>query len=272
MACIVHMSVPTHHSSLQPLPFRCLPSLFFPCSHGRTSEHAAASWHHRVEPLLRHGHSAPRTTLSPTATMWCELPAHCADIGLHTGATRCSDSKLCVLPTGYTQCHQSTGQVQTGPTRTATSNLMSATLAGAATQLSFAQLLERCILLRASQPPPLPSPTLLLDAATQTIPHIAVSQDVSTQLPLAEFSLRCMHLQNPSGALVPPSTHDVFIPTCSRPIPLLLLDAAVQTPSPPNLPLTELLIRVRLLQRPFKSPRLTIGTLQCKQRITSTSR
>ena len=32
-----------------------------------------------------------------------------ADIGLHTGATRCSAFKLCVLPTVYTQCQQSTG-------------------------------------------------------------------------------------------------------------------------------------------------------------------
>ena len=50
-------------------------------------------------------------------------------------------------------------QVQTGPTRTATSDLMSATLAEAATQLSFAEYLERCILLRASPPLPLPVPT-----------------------------------------------------------------------------------------------------------------
>ena len=47
--------------------------------------------------------------------------------------------ELCVLPTGYTQCHQSTGQ--TGPTRTVTRDLMSATLAEAATQLSFCCIL-----------------------------------------------------------------------------------------------------------------------------------
>ena len=72
-----HVCAYTHHISLQPLPFRCLPSLF---SRGRTSEHAAVSWHHRVESLLLHGHSALRTTLSPAATSWCELPAPCADI------------------------------------------------------------------------------------------------------------------------------------------------------------------------------------------------
>ena len=72
-----------------------------------------------------------------------------------------------------------TPQVQTGPTRTATSDLMSATLAVAATP-RISHLLnswERCILLRSSPPPPL----------------------VSTQLPLAEFSLRCIHLQDLRG-------------------------------------------------------------------------
>ena len=49
-------------------------------------------------------------------------------------------------------------QIQTGPTHTATSDLMSATLAEAATQLSFAAFLERCISVSASPPPPLPIP------------------------------------------------------------------------------------------------------------------
>ena len=66
---------------------------------------------------------------------------------------------------------------------------MSVTLAEAAAELSFAEFLERCNLLRASLPHPQPNPTLLVDAATQTFPRIAVSVDVSTQLPLAEFSL-----------------------------------------------------------------------------------
>ena len=83
-------------------------------------------------------------------------------------------------------------QVQTGPTRTVTSDLVAATLAEAATQLSFAAFLERCISVSASPPLPLPIPTPPLDAAKRTIPHIAVSQDVSTQLSLEEFSLRCV--------------------------------------------------------------------------------
>ena len=185
------------HSSLQPLPFRCLPSLFFSCSHGRTSEHAAASWHHRVESPLLHGHSALRTTLSPTATMWCDLPA--VQILASTREPHGAAPSSSVSCPQFTHSANSP-QVQTGPTRTATSDLMSASLAEAATQLSFAVFLERCILFRASPPLMLPTPTLLLDAATQTIPHIAVSQDVSTQVPLAEFSLRWIHLQDPSGS------------------------------------------------------------------------
>ena len=79
---------------------------------------------------------------------------------------------------------------------------MSATVAEAATELSFAEFLERCIPIGALPPPPLPIPTPPLDAATQTIPHIAVSQDASTQLSLEEFSLRCVHSHNPSGVLL----------------------------------------------------------------------
>ena len=85
---------------------------------------------------------------------------------------------------------------------------------------------------------------------SETIPHIAVSRDVSTQLSLEEVSLRPAHLHNPSRALAPPSTHDVLCPTCSRPVPSLLLDAAVQTPlysvashdASTHLPLTEFFI------------------------------
>ena len=121
-------------------------------------------------------------------------------------------------------------QVQTGPTRTVTSDVMSATLAEAATQLSFAQFLKRCNFLRASPPHPQPNSTLLLDAATQTLPHSAVSTDASTQLPLAEFSFGCIYPEDPLGGSVPPA-HDITCPTCSGPIPPLLQDAAVQTPS-----------------------------------------
>ena len=45
------------------------------------------------------------------------------------------------------------------PTRTFTSYLLSAALAEAATQLSFAAFLERCIFVHASPPPQLPVST-----------------------------------------------------------------------------------------------------------------
>ena len=131
---------------------------------------------------------------------------------------------------------------------------MSATLAEAATQFSFAAFLERCISVSDSPPLPLPISTPPLDAATQTFPHIAVSQDVSTQLSLEEFSLRCVHAHDPSGALAPPSTNDAF---CST--PSLHLDAAVQTPlhsvashdASTQLPLTEFFIGCILSNDPL---------------------
>ena len=178
----------------------------FQFSIGRTTEHAAASWHHRAESLLLHGYSALRTTLSPTVTSWCELsalpcrywPPHGSLFGTATPS-----SVSCPQVT-----HSAISpQVQTGPTRIVTSDVMSATLAEAATQLSFAEFLERCILLRASPPPLQPNPTLLLDAATQTVPHIAVSQDVSTQLELAEFLIARVYSRDPLDRQGPPSTH-----------------------------------------------------------------
>ena len=83
-------------------------------------------------------------------------------------------------PSSSVSCPQATlsaahPQVQMDPTRTITSDLMSATPAEAATQLSFLALLERCIFVNASRRSRYPITTPLLDAATQT-------KDVSTQL------------------------------------------------------------------------------------------
>ena len=41
-----HVYVCTHHSSLQHLHCSVFVFAVFPCSHGRTSVHAVASWHH----------------------------------------------------------------------------------------------------------------------------------------------------------------------------------------------------------------------------------
>ena len=65
----------------------------------------------------------------------------------HGAATSCSVSCPQVTHSAISP------QVQTGPTRTVTSDLMSATLAEAATQLSFVAFLERCISASASPPP-----------------------------------------------------------------------------------------------------------------------
>ena len=149
------------------------------------------------------------------------------------------------------------------PTRTITSDFLSATLAEAASQLSFAAFLERCISVTASPPPPLPVPTPPLDAATKTLPHTAVSQDVSTQLSLKEF-------------LAPLSMHDVLCPTCSRPVPSLLFDAAVQTPlhsvathdASTQLPLTEFFIGCILSNDLLDCQALPSD---CWQRLTATT-
>ena len=153
------------------------------------------------------------TERSSTVTSWRELPVSCADVGLHTGVTWCSDFKLRVLPQ-FTHSAISP-QVQTSPTCTVTGELMSATLAEAATQLSFASFLERCISVRAPPPPPLPIPTPLLDAGTQTVPRIAVSQlhllrTVFSAPRVPDPSLRyfwtrlCRHLCTASLLTMPP--------------------------------------------------------------------
>ena len=95
-------------------------------------------------------------------------------------------------------------------------------------------------------PPQLPVPTPPLDAATQTSPHTAASQDVSTQPP-------------PREILASPSTLHVRCPTCARPVPSLPLDAAVQTPlhsvathdASTQLPLTEFFIGCILSNDPL---------------------
>ena len=101
-------------------------------------------------------------------------------------------------------------------------------LAEAVTQLSFLEFLQRCNLLIAlPQPPQLPVPISLLDAAVQTLPHCCLSH-VSTQ-------------------------------TCTRPVSSLSLDAAVQTPLhsvvahdvSTQLPLTEVFIGCILSNDPL---------------------
>ena len=141
-------------------------------------------------------------TFSPTVTSWCELPVSCADVGLHTRVTRCSDFKLCLLPQ---VTHSAISpQVQTGPTRTVTSDLLSATLAEAATQLSFAAFLERASLHVLSRRPRYPTPHHLWMPPRRLF-HTSLSlRTFLRRLSPEEFSLRCVHPHDPSKALAPP--------------------------------------------------------------------
>ena len=153
-----HVCVCAHRSSLQHLPF-CV----------RLCRSSVPTWKNL---------SACGCLLAPqsgiTLTTWATPSQHytlfnsyklvraprplCRFFGLHTTVTWCSDFKL------YVSCPQVTHsaispQVQTCPTRTITSELMSATLAEAATQLSLVAFLERCISVSAPrrsryQPPP----------------------------------------------------------------------------------------------------------------------
>ena len=119
-------------------------------------------------------------------------------------------------------------QVPAGPTRNVTGNVMPATLAEAATQLSFAEFLERCNLLIAPPPRPQHSPTLLLDAATQTSPHCAPSADATTQLPLTEFFLGFIYSKGPLDRSVPPPAHGN---ASSAPLPQPIDIATIYSPS-----------------------------------------
>ena len=72
--------------------------------------------------------------------------------------------------------------VLAGPTRNVTGEALPTSLAEAVTQLSFLEFLQRCNLLIAFlQPPQLPVPSSLLDAAVQTTSPCDASQDASTQ-------------------------------------------------------------------------------------------
>ena len=198
MACIVHMSgLMRSRAPCSISHFRCLPSLFFSAHMVKISTcgclMALQGWNHSCYTCIPH--SAPHS-LQQLQSGACSPPSVQTWVSTwesHGAATQSSVSCPKVTHSAMSP------QVQTSPTRTVTRDSMSATLAEAATQLSFAEFSERCISLRAPPPLALPIPTPPLDAATQTTPRIVVSQDVSTQLPLEEFSLRCDDLQNPLG-------------------------------------------------------------------------
>ena len=105
--------------------------------------------------------------------------------------------------------------VLAGPTRNVTGEAMPTSLADAITQLSFLEFLQRCnFLIAPPQPPQLPVPISLLDAAVQTTSPCDASQDASTQTsdqPVSSLSL------------------DVAVQTIFHSVRTSSLDAAVQT-------------------------------------------
>ena len=156
------MSLPAHITARCSISFSVFTFVTFQFSDGRTADCAAAL-------------TAPQGGITLTARVF--RPQHYIFLQLlQAGASSTSS----VQPLASTQesngtassgsvsspqlPHSATSpQVPAGPTRNVTGNVMSATLAEAATQLSFAEFLERALPRR-----PQPSPTLLPDAATQT--------------------------------------------------------------------------------------------------------
>ena len=104
-------------------------------------------------------------------------------------------------------------QVPAGPTRNVTREVIP--LAEAVTQLSLLEFLQRCgLVISPPQPPQLPVPISLRDAAVQTTPPCDVSQDVSTQT---------------SDQPVSSLSFDVAVQTSFHSVHTSFLDAAVQT-------------------------------------------
>ena len=167
----------------------------FRCSDGRTAERVAAQVDCMVESRLLHGDFLVLSpTLSSTVTNLFVFHVDCAALVPHTRVKRHSAFRL--------RAH---GKRHSAPSAhkipVAIGNAMPATFADAATQLSFAEFSERCNLFSALPPRPQPSPTPLLEGASQTSPHSAASAEASTQLPLTEFFIWCMYSKGSFGSL-----------------------------------------------------------------------
>ena len=105
---IVHMSVPAHITARCSISLSLVFALvIFQFSDGRTAELCGSltAPHGGITLTARVLRSQLYT---PTVTSWCELPVPCVDIGLHTRVYWHSVPGVRVLPTGYTQCYQST--------------------------------------------------------------------------------------------------------------------------------------------------------------------
>ena len=150
-------------------PFRCLPSLPFRAHmdepHYMRLSLGTTEWNHSY--YTGNSLSALHSLQQLQAGVSSPSPVQMSASTRESHGAASSSSVSCPQVT-HSAAHP---QVQLEPTRTVTSDLLSVTLAEAATQLSFAVFLERCIFVHASPPRQLPAPTPSLDAATQTFPH-----------------------------------------------------------------------------------------------------
>ena len=141
-----------YRRSLKHLPFRCLPSLFF-----------RVHVEEQQNMLLPHGttgsnhsyytgtpHSAPHSSSYNLVRALRSLCRYWPPHGSHMVQRLSSESCPQVTHSAISP------QVQKGATRTVTSDFVSASLAEAAMQLSFAEFLERCIFLSALRSVPSP--------------------------------------------------------------------------------------------------------------------
>ena len=141
-----HVYVCTHHSSLQHLPFRCLSSL---SSRAHMDEPqcmrlplGTTEWNHSYY-----------TGIQPSALHFLQQLQDGASSSSPVQTSASTEESNGTASSSFVSSPQFThsaisSQVQVGPTRIVKSDVMSATLAEAATQLSFAEFLERCNLFK----------------------------------------------------------------------------------------------------------------------------
>ena len=206
-----------HHGPLQHLSFRCLPLL--------------SSRAHKDEPQCmrlplgttecNHSYCTGNSLSALHSLQQLQAGASSPSLAQMSASTRESHGAAASISVSCPQVTLSAthSQVQTGSTRTVTSDLMSATLAEAATQLSFAEFLERRISASAPPPPQLPVPTPPFECRyADFFTHRSPS---GTFLRNTRSGCSWLHL---------PRLMFSVCPACDRPVPSLLLDAAVQTP------------------------------------------
>ena len=125
---------------------------------------------------VRATHSQHHTL--PNSHKMVQSPHLCSHLLTHRRLMVLLLQVLC--PAGLLPRSAISSQVPARPTRNGTGDVMP--LAEAITQLSFLEFLQRCgVSIAPPQPSQLPVPISLLDAAVQTTPPSAASQDVSTQ-------------------------------------------------------------------------------------------